>query len=34
MVDGDIGQLTERSRRSIGILAERDPAILDAAGGQ
>ncbi|MDR2565908.1 MAG: helix-turn-helix domain-containing protein [Bifidobacteriaceae bacterium] len=33
MVGGDIGQLTEQSKRTIGILAERDPSVLEAARG-
>ncbi|MDR0592692.1 MAG: hypothetical protein LBG60_05445, partial [Bifidobacteriaceae bacterium] len=33
MVDGDMSQLTEGTRRSIGILAHRDTSLLDAAEG-
>ena len=33
MVDGDMDQLTKPTRRSIGILANLDPSLLDEAKG-
>ncbi|MDR1441882.1 MAG: helix-turn-helix domain-containing protein [Bifidobacteriaceae bacterium] len=33
MVDGDMSQLTERTRKSIGTMANLDPSLLDEAQG-